>query len=262
MKAPQNHIFITVESEFNDRIQTKSGQTLYLSSTLFHSEEGEKVAPYAIKRHYGTVYGNPGGLTDDVKVIPEKPGNPSPGRYIPNDDIIKMIQSNVPVDSWSSLNLFVHKWKTCADFEREVMAGDKIYFHFNTISDNNLVQYLGEKIYKLRYPDAICVVREPEIIPVAGHVLIDPLWEDGVEDLGDGKRGKLSSSGLVTELHDKPKYLEGIVRYVCQPMKGEDIPVVPGDKILYPQHADWEVEIEGKKFYVMKYWEIEAKFEE
>ncbi len=259
MKAPHNHIFITVESEVNDTMKAESGITLYLNTVQFHEHDGQDALTTAVRRHYGTVVGIPGMLTTDSKVKVEDPGFPKPGRYIPNEDIVRMQMANIEVDSWSSLNLFVHEWKTCADFVQEVLEGDKIYFHFNTITDQNLVQYLGDKIYKLAYQNAICVVRDGVIMPITGHILVDPIWDDGVQDLGTGKRGKLSESGIVTELHDKPKYLEGIVKHVCSPMNGDIMDISAGDKVIYKPHADWEVEIEGVKFYVIKYWDIEAK---
>lgn len=259
MKAPHNYIFITVESEVNDSIETKSGLKLYISPQQFHEEDGQAVIATPVRRHYGIVVGVPSMLTTDSKVRVENPGLPKPGRYIPNEDVIRMQRANIDVDSWSCLNLFVHEWKTCADFQQQVLDGDKIYFHFNTINDNNLVQYLGDKIYKLAYQNAICVVRDGVIIPISGHILVDPIWDDGVQDLGSGKRGKLSESGIVTELNDKPKYLEGIVKYICEPMQGDIMDIFVGDKVIYAPHADWEVEIENVKYYVIKYWDIEAK---
>jgi co-chaperonin GroES (HSP10) len=258
MKAPHNSLFITVDSEHNDVIETKSGIKLYTSITKFHSDEANPVDVMKIKKHYGTIISVPSQLTDAAKVMPVNPGLPAPGRFVPNEDVIKMKSVGMEIDSWSCLNLFVHEWKTCADFEQETQEGDKVYFHFNSINDRNLVQYLGEKIYKLQYPNAICVVRDGVIIPIAGHILIEPIWDDEVQSLGNGKRGKLSESGIVTELNDKPKHLEGIVRYVCTPMQGDIMELEPGNKILYAPHADWEVEIEGTKYYVMKYWDIEA----
>jgi co-chaperonin GroES (HSP10) len=269
MKAPHNHIFVTVESETNDVIETKSGVKLFANTIQFHESDESKIINTAVRRHYGTVIAPPSQLTEDSKVRVINPGYPAPGRYIPADDVAVMLRAHIEVDSWSSLNLFVHEWKTCADFIQEVQEGDKIYFHFNTITDHNLVQYLGKKIYKLAYQNAICVVRDipftdsnvdkvSQIIPISGHVLIEPKWEDGVTDLGDGKRGKVSASGLISELHDKPKHLEGIVKFVCSPMQGDNIDVEVGDTILYAPHSDWEVEIEGVTYYVMKYWDIEA----
>jgi co-chaperonin GroES (HSP10) len=261
MKAPHNHLFVRVESERNDEVVTKSGLKIFVPTVDYFKEDGDTSKPTFIKRHYGVVVGEPAQLTEDLKVTPVNPGFPSPSRYIPNEDIIIMKHRGIDVDSWSSLNLFVHQWKTASDFNQEISSSDKVYFHFNTVDESNLVQYLNDRIYKLSYTNAICVVRDGVIIPVAGHVLIEPVWDDGVEDIGDGKRGKVNSIGLVTELHDKPQYLKGKVTHVCEPMKGEEIGFGVGDTIVYAPHADWEVEIEGKKFYVMRYWDVEAMVE-
>lgn len=322
MQAPKNHIFIKVDSEHNDEVETKSGIRLFLTTKRFAVDDETSNAnhkPMMLQRNYGIVFGKPGELDNTALVRQIDPGQPAPSRYISADRIKEELDynPNALIDSNSTLPLFEHKWVTCDDLEMEVQEGDKIYFHHNTISSQNIVSYLGDKIYKLPYHHALCVVRDivnpgyrtaldmdkgirdnagwivwdkkdvhalrgplPEtllsvhinlrenknlyrlLIPIAGTVLIEPLWEDGVEDLGDGKKGKMTASGIVTELHDKPKHLHGLVKFVCSPIKGESVDLVPGDKIIYIPNADYEVEIEGKKYYVMKYWDILAKLDE
>jgi co-chaperonin GroES (HSP10) len=274
MKAPSNYLFVQVDSEYNDRYITPSGIELYLTTKRFAEDDEKSNAnfkPMMVQRHYGIVVGVPGRLSSDDKIRQVDPGFPAPSRYIPSEQVEAMVTNWIanngktnapPVDSYSCLPTFVHKWETADQFEMEAQVGDKIYFHYNTVDDENLIPYAGDKVYKLKYSQALCVVRDGIIFPVAGTVLVEPIWEEGVEDLGEGKKGKVSQSGIVTELHEKPKHLEGIVRYVCSPMKGEETGLKPGDKIIYIQHADWEIDIEGKTFYVMKYWDILAKIEE
>lgn len=267
MQAPKNHIFIKVDSEHNDEVETKSGIRLFLTTKRFAVDDETSNAnhkPMMLQRNYGIVFGKPGELDNTALVRQIDPGQPAPSRYISADRIKEELDynPNALIDSNSTLPLFEHKWVTCDDLEMEVQEGDKIYFHHNTISSQNIVSYLGDKIYKLPYHHALCVVRDAKIISIAGTVLIEPLWEDGVEDLGDGKKGKMTASGIVTELHDKPKYLHGLVKFVCSPIKGESVDLIPGDKIIYIPNADYEVEIEGKKYYVMKYWDILAKLDE
>lgn len=314
MKAPQNLLFVKVESQYNDEIETSDGNKLFLSTTQFHAGDKnnlvaqlealedkrrslhvlkmqggirqsdflknddflkeviqnlkhqisnpEETKPVMIRRHYGTVIATPIKLTKEEWVRQIDPGLPAPGKYHSNEQIDILKSGGIPIDSWSSLNDFVHEWKTCADFDMEVQDGDKIYFHYNTITDGNEVPAMGENVYKLGYHHAICVVRDGIIIPIAGHIIVEASWEEGVQDLGDGKRGKVTAGGIVAELHDKPEYLTATVAFVCKPMKGEKIAVIPGDKIIYNIHADFEVEIEGKKYYVMKYWDILAKIKD
>lgn len=321
MIASHNHLFVSVESEYNDQIELKSGHTLYMyTGTGFETEDTNSKHTYTQnqrRRHYGTVEAVPLRLTEEMKVRYEDPGIPEPGRYLTHEQVeeVKRRNKNTLVNSTYSVNIWEPEWKTCADFNMEVQVGDKIYFHYLTAQNDNVIIHNDRKLYKLPYQQAICVVRRApsthiavnidfceqqaeglvcrdikgvqplgylfpdltgfdrivlpknegpywvKIIPLAGHVLIEPAWEDGVEDLGDGKRGKISSSGLVTELHDKPKYLEGIVRHIPTPMHGECVEVVPGDRIIYEKNSDWEVEIEGKKYYVMRYWDIMGKLE-
>jgi len=276
LKAPQNNLFVQVESEYNDEYTTKDGKKIYLTTDQFTSDDeldNSNYKPTMIRRHYGTVVGLPIKLTEDIKIIQIDPGLPAPGAYLPNEQVDKM---NKYVDSWACLNSFVYQWKTCADFEMEVEEGDKVYFHHNTITEDNEVgEVEGKKTFRLEYQNAICVVRTKkaiaapsgrevsweEIIPIAGHILVEPLWQDGVEDLGNGIKGIVTKSGIISELHEKPEPLRGNIVFAGKPMKGEDQELFPGDKIIYLPHSDYNVEIEGKTYYVMKYWEIIAKFD-
>ncbi len=267
MKAPNNYIFITVDSEFNDEYVTKDGTKILLSTQRFGADDEDTNANYRptmLRKNYGTVVGNPGTLTDSEWIFQINPGEPAPRRYVPSEVIMIQFRNDAyaHLDKQATLYTYHNQYKYCSDLEMEVQDGDKIYFHHNTVVPQNLVSYLGQKIYRLPYHHSICIIRENKVFPVAGHVLIQPLWEDGVEDLGNGQKGKMTASGIVTELHDKPKYLEGIVRHVCSPLKGEEMEIQSGDKIIYVPNADYEVEIEGEKYYVMKYWDVLGKTEE
>lgn len=247
MRAPQNNIFVEVESKYNDEVEIAGGKKLFLTTQQYARDEDidaltgntKAIKPVMMRRHYGTVIGLPISLTEAVKIRQVDPGFPAPGY----------------------LSGYKYKWITNADFEMEVEMGDKIYFHHNTVHDDNLVEAVGTNVYRLEYQNAVCSVRNGKIFPVAGNIIVEPVWEEGVVDLGDGKRGKLTKSGLVSELHDKPEPLHGRVVAVCSPMKGELVELEPGDKIVYLPYADYEVEIEGRFYYVMKYWEVLAKYE-
>lgn len=295
--APHNNLFVEIDSEYNDEYKTKTGTTLYLTTQQFTSDDtvdNSNFKPTMIRKHYGVVIGLPLRLTTDVKITQIDPGLPAPGRYLSNESVAGMLKY---ASSWDCLNSFEYEWKTSADLEMEVKIGDKIYFHHNTVTNDNLVSEIGPKVYKLGYSNAICVVRytpagievthkctseykcsngdswsswevldtkpfdaKTEIIPVAAHILVEPLWEEGVEDLGNGQRGKLSKFGIVSELHDHPEPLRGKVVATSSPFKGEKRELEVGDNIIYLPHSDYEMEIEGKKYYVMKYWEIIAKY--
>jgi co-chaperonin GroES (HSP10) len=311
MKVLHNHVFVQVESEYNDQVKTKSGQILYKSTDQFHQGDvqeketqlhelqkqknnlyslykkgrinaaayeketdflkeherdlqrqidnaGDDHKATMIRRHYGTVVGVPMKLTDEIRVYQDQGAETE---YIPSERINLLPKHAQSAGKWASLIGTKSKWKTCADFEINVQVGDKIYFHHNTITEDNFVGEIdGKKTYKLEYQNAICCVRDGVFIPLAGHVLVEPLWAEGVEDLGDGKMGKLSQSGLVTELHEKPELQRGKVAFVGAALKGEMQELFAGDKIVYLPHSDYPVEIEGKTYYVMKTWEIIATF--
>ncbi len=66
IKAPQNNIFVEVESEFNDQHTTKDGIKIYLTTDKFTSDDehdSSNYRPTMIRRHYGTVIAPPMNLT-------------------------------------------------------------------------------------------------------------------------------------------------------------------------------------------------------
>lgn len=102
----------------------------------------------------------------------------------------------------------------------------------------------------------------PVIYPIAGHILVDPYFGDDVEEISvpgmPAIRGKISSFGIITETQERPRYLEGIVKHISKYIDFVGISVMPGERILYTMESDFENEIEGRKYYVMKIWDLFA----
>lgn len=158
------------------------------------------------------------------------------------------------------------------DLPVEIISGDKVYFHFHSLIDDESFLYKenGWLYFVIQYHHIFCAVRGQEIVPIAGYVLVDPYFGDDIEDIqvpqvGVGLmpmptsvKGKVSSSGLITELHERPMYLEGVVRHVSKYIDFVGVDVKPGDRILYTIESDFENEIEGKTYYVMHSWDIFA----
>jgi co-chaperonin GroES (HSP10) len=261
-----NYIFVSIDEEFESKIASTSGK-LELQLMSFKDDIVDKndEVVYNVnrkKKNYGTVVGIPRELTNDVKLFQEHVGLPQPTRYIDHDIVKKVGVEMIQYEC----GLWEPTWITAEDLPQDVLTGDKVYFHYNTLIPENKVKLSdGSFIYKLAYQNALCVVRKETcyntvsgqgevivIIPVSGHVLIEPVLDEDIK----------TESGIIKEMNSKPRPLEGIVRYVCQPLKGDTVDFEPGDKIIYIKHADWEVTIEGKVYFCMKYWDVIAKVEE
>jgi co-chaperonin GroES (HSP10) len=294
-----NYIFVSIDEEFESKIASTSGK-LELQLMSFKDDIVDKndEVVYNVnrkKKNYGTVVGIPRELTNDVKLFQEHVGLPLPTRYVDHDIVKKVGVEMIQYEC----GLWEPTYVTLESIEQDVLVGDKIYFHYNTLIEENKVKLSdGSFIYKLAYQNALCVVRKekrwynpnevkamnewektgsvseetkklPEekvyidlnwIIPVSGNILVEPAYDEDVVDIGDLK-GKVSSTGLITEINNKPRYLEGIVKFVSSPLKGDTIDFKPGDRIIYIKHADWEVTVEGKVYFCMKYWDVIAKVE-
>ena len=58
---------------------------------------------------------------------------------------------------------------------QEVVAGDVVYFHYNSLPNKDNAFILdGKLVYKIDYQDIFCVVRDGEIIPIGGWLLVEP----------------------------------------------------------------------------------------
>lgn len=220
---------------FNDKVKFKgvNGQELVIETS------------FDPQRHV-RIYG-------EVVAVPERL------RHIPIEQEHKGLPS--PVDQVR------FNYKFLDDIEMEVQVGDRIYFHFNTIRQENFVNIEGTHpnrtwTIKVRYDMILCVVRKGEIIPIGGYALIRPDWETW-EDISiptpseikgvDGKPlMKPKDQWLVTKSAPGYKFLQGYVEHIGKPLKGNKCEVRVGQKIWYHRNADWMVNIEGKDYFVIK----------
>lgn len=126
----------------------------------------------------------------------------------------------------------------------EVEIGDKAYFYYIAFSDENIINHEGKMYLKIRYDSIICVVRNGEIKTIAGHVLLIP-----------AKKTEIFLAYSV----EKKRDLTGVVFAAPTPYIGEDIEFSKGDTVHFYQDSEFENEIEGNKYYVMRQEYIIAK---
>lgn len=171
---------------------------------------------------------------------------------------------------------FEYKW--VSDIKREVKIGDRIYFHFNTIMrlGANIVREIMEpgtsKViewwFKVRYDSVLCAVREGKIIPIGSYVLVEPDMES-IEDIlipiavmgADGKPLRHPDGSPVLQTKDKwlqkkvapsAKPLRGWVRHIGSPLEGDVCELQVGQMIYYRPNADWQNNIEGTDYYLIR----------
>jgi co-chaperonin GroES (HSP10) len=165
------------------------------------------------------------------------------GTYNPNDRIriygeVVSVPDRLGSDA---MDFSYHKLQDC---EMEVKVGDKAYFYYIAFNDENLIVHEDKMYLKVRYDSIICVVRDGEIKTIAGHVLITPK--------------KSVESALLYSI-EKIQSLTGIVDHVPSPYIGGAVDFTVGDTIHFFENSEFENEIEGKKYYVMRQEYIIAK---
>lgn len=175
-----------------------------------------------------------------------------------------------PGYSSGKLHAYPHVFMNLEDFNPDIQKGDKVYIHFNQIFDGNFLwkDEEGMLIYKVIAAMIFCSIRDGEIIPHFGHMLVKPYFEEA-EDItyGEGSseitvKGRLTESGLVKEINVKPEYLIGVVHHVGSPVGFWPESISTGERILFLKKSEFDNVIEGEEYYVMKQWDTVAKFDE
>jgi len=177
---------------------------------------------------------------------------------------VRRIEENV-LHSPASYPFYKGKVFTIADIDPIIRPGDKIYFYYNAINAwRYKIEIDGEYYRELDYTDVICVVRDGEILPVGGHMLVEPYFGKDVTQEGFKQtRIKVKShNGIITELVTKPKDIFGIVKKISAPLKNDEIGCKVGDMILFKDYAAFIQNIEGREYYAMYYWDALAIMED
>lgn len=130
-----------------------------------------------------------------------------------------------------------------SDFQHNVQVGDKLYFNFNVVLDNdNLIVHEGEEYWIVDYWNAIALVRDGDVLPVGSYILIDPIEEELTSDLI-----------IIPEMSQKKEKNKGIVYSSLHP----DIP--NGSTVEYEEVGKFWNIIEGKRLYCMYNYNILIK---
>lgn len=152
----------------------------------------------------------------------------------------------------------MHHW---CNIVPEVQVGDRVYFHYNALSDINAIPDT-DGLWVLDYEFVFCAVRNGEIIPIGGRVLAEPMFDEDIVEIDAGgftAKAKLTESGLVKELNPGHNLSKARLAYIGAPLAG-NLPVCikPGDVFYYIKNGDFKNRIEGKDYFVMLQDEILA----
>lgn len=165
----------------------------------------------------------------------------------------------------------VYKYSFTDDIAAEISLGDRIYFKKRILNNkHNLMGTLkGEDgkpakyLYKVPYEAIFCAVRHGKIIPIGGHVLLKPIYEDWTDiyrktyyeyAAANGQRvERPKKDWLQLKAEPEADNMRGIVAYVGTPLKGEVCDIEVGETVLFrkqPAKIEFK-EIEGENYIVL-----------
>jgi len=134
-----------------------------------------------------------------------------------------------------------------------LMIGDTVYFHFNSIKEHSRVQLnpSDKPSYLVNLSSIFCIVRAGKILMHGGRVLCEPVFDSDVVDEG-GIKVRKTKSGIISEINVGHNIKRARLAHIGNPLKG-DIRVMasPGEEVYYDKDADFENEIEGKRYFCM-----------
>jgi len=128
-------------------------------------------------------------------------------------------------------------------FYDTVKVGDKIYFHYLVLLDEDNKIHLDKDYYTVDYFQALATVRDGKIFPVGEHILVEPIEEEVTSPIiiPDSAKKKETNRGRVFASND-PEIPEGSI-------------------VEFEPIGKFENEIEGRNLYVMYNSNILARYE-
>jgi co-chaperonin GroES (HSP10) len=127
-----------------------------------------------------------------------------------------------------------------------VKEGDTIYFHHHVVINGGQKMQYGDDLYLVRYSDTRATENQAiahksketgEVKPMKGWSLLIPYMEEAP---------RLSEIIEMVELTERP-YLNGIVAFDSEDL--QDIGVKKGDIVGFKKNHDYEVDIDGEKYF-------------
>lgn len=148
-----NYVFFTVSKEFENELRLKSGLILHVATQAEHGK---------FNRIYGEVIAVPGKLTSDINLYQKNVYFPEPKPSYSGEMVATLAKVGHELTGREyECSPYEREYTNLSDITMEVEVDDQIYFHFNTIDEENKYTLEdGRKIYKVRYDQIICAVRK------------------------------------------------------------------------------------------------------
>jgi len=150
---------------------------------------------------------------------------------------------------WGEVRYFPRRYNKESEDGIQLVKGDKIYCHHFLIDNRQPQDVMGELLYFVNYEMCFCVVRDGEIHMLNQYILVTPILES--EDK------YMTKSGIM--IKPEAENIERIGKVVKTNATSEDYGVRKGAVVTFLNDADYEMEIEGKKYWVMRNREIECE---
>lgn len=132
------------------------------------------------------------------------------------------------------------------DIPMDIMIGDTAFFYYIVLNDDNIINHNGQMLLRVRYDSIICVVRDKQIIPVSGHILLTP---------------KNKTEIVLLYKVEKKQDLTGVVAFVSSPYIRSENEFEVGDTVHFLPDSEFENKIEGKDYWCMRSEYVLAKVE-
>lgn len=252
---PKEHLFdyfdFVVDRRFEN--ESKSGLITINESYISGGDNEESEGQINHRRIYGDVISVPRAFSGE-KVTAIDPGLPSPKRYISGDEIeekIKLGMRSYSKADYSPATFPGPEYITLKDIGKktDIRVGDRIFVDYKaTAFDQHEGMRNGKHVFKTRVDEILCVIRDGKMIAQAGWVIVRPhkeSWEDIT-----------SEGGIITKIAPEDVPLEGFI-IACDHTEGLNV----GDKIVYIEHANWPVVIEGEEVFPIQERDILAILE-
>ncbi len=129
----------------------------------------------------------------------------------------------------------------------QVEVGDKVYFHYFTLKeDENRVNIGNRDYFMVDYNRIYCKVVEDQVLPVHGFNLIEVVEEE--------KEGSIN--GIIIPEMLRKKKVDTYGKVVLPSSNAYNL--FPGDTVFFQSAYAYKDKIEGKEYYIIHYQDIMA----
>ena len=258
MTPIQDYFTVAIDCRYEEA-KTKSGIIL-INTAWIDDDEGDR---FQHKRIYGTVLSVPETYSDTpYRAIDD--GMPAYHKFIGHDDIVDKINRgyrNHAEKSYYPSTFDKYDVVTVADIAKrvDVKVRDKVYFTPQVTEPGNLLpdKHNGKEVYRINVTEIFAAVRADVKEGAGGLVLCDKIWMQGewvlVKPNMETWDEITTKMGIIKKPRPESKWLEAIIAHSSHKH------LVPGMKVAYLPNSDWDLTVEGEKYFLMTAQDIIGK---